>query len=121
VDLKRRKGKMDKRVREIASESKKIHEEFPTNWPYHAPDHFEKIYSLLQTTISLASFLSEKDESILDLKHQISLEIAHSQQAEERIKSLTDGIEAEIKVLQSEDVLYNEDEMIERLKKLIEG
>jgi hypothetical protein len=62
----------------------------------------------------LEKIKSAQEESIMDLKRQISLEIAHSKQAEARIKSLEDGIE---------DCLSEkfEPNRIYKLRKLIEG
>ena len=44
---------MTDRLRETGEAAKKLHEEFPTNWTYHAPDHFEKLYLHFITILTL--------------------------------------------------------------------
>ena len=85
---------MDEKVREI----EKKYPEHKTFLNIEISDDDAKIVDpiiedMFKSIRILLSLFSVQEESILTLKRQISLELAHSKQAEKRIDELGDGIE----------------------------
>ena len=77
---------------EIELEAKKLHAEFPTNWTYHAPVHFERLYYFFQQLLSQISQLEEKVkelESERDSETRWAKEYFDKwEKAEERVREL---------------------------------